>query len=581
MSSDSPQGQPPRARRGLWPFSAVFLIVFLLIVKGCGGCSSQTGTPTDGGSNRPAPPGQDVLDPFLTMTQPDQLGIRADVDQATSLLNQWRMVHMEKAKKDPQEERFSAPLAEETRKLLERDLSAEAVKRAERDDFTADDVRHIRTARLMKAIVNHVANGVDTELGRAQAAFDYVTWNMQLVSGDKALPLTPYEMLVFGEGTAEDRAWVFAELLRQLNQDAVIVRSLAEPTESAPWFVGAVVNNEIRLFDPLRSTPVPVLLSARIQDIAPATIAELSQPMVLDSLTAGTEAKLSPQMFEKVRLEIIGASGLWSPRMAEFQPFLAGETSAVISQKLTGESGDDAAMLARIASLEDPQKSVKDIRLWSHPENRLEGFAAAGALRERWNPFEAPIAIEPNTGQPIPGQFSRLQIRTRTLQLMGEYDAAIPSYSQVLVRHLRWLDVLDPEVLSFHADAAEDAHFWSAVCQMELGDYEAAAGKLAAYIKNYERFASRHGDQARVLLARSLMELDRPKEAALAISPLKPTSPEYATAMFLKHALDAAERPKASAENPKPKVPETPNPKTPNPHQPAIAEKPAALTVPE
>lgn len=572
MSSDSPKGQPPRARRGLWPFSSLFLIAFLLIVKGCGGCSSQPVSTPKGNSEAPNQVGQDVLEPFLNMTQPDQLGIRADVDQATSLLNQWRRVQIEKENKNPEQDRFSAPLPEEMRKLLERDLSAEAVKRAERDDFTADDVRHIRTARLMKAIVNHACKGVDTELGRAQAAFDYVTRNVQLVAEAKALPLTPYEILVFGEGTAKDRAWVFAELLRQLNQDAVIVQSLAEPMESAPWFVGAVVNgenaNEIYVYDPQRSTPVPETLTARIRDTTPATIKDLTNPMVLKSLTAGTDAKFSPEMFERFRYEIIGNSLLWSPRLAAFQKFLSGETAAVISQKLTGESGDPSALLNRIV--------VKDFRLWSHPESRLEGFAALGSLRERWSPFDAPIAVSSETGEPIPGQFSRLQIRTRTLQLMGQCDEAIPSYSQVLVRHLRWASVLDAEVLSFHADAAEDAHFWSAVCQMELGDYGSAAGKLATYIKNYERFASRHGDQARILLARSLIELDRPKEAVDAISPLKPASPEYATAMFLKHTLGSSEGSKPSQENPKPDVPKTPKPESQKPLQPAIAEKPAA-----
>jgi hypothetical protein len=77
------------------------------------------------------------------------------------------------------------------------------------------------------------------------------------------------------------------------------------------------------------------------------------------------------------------------------------------------------------------------------------------------------------------------------------------------------------------------------------------------------------------------MELDRPKDALAAISPLKPASPEYATAMFLKHVLGATETSNASPEKQKSNAPETPNQETSKRMEPAIAEKPAALTIPE
>lgn len=566
MSARSVDGQTARPPRRFWPLLVLLFLGFVVGIQGCGGCSSKTVTHAPTSSN-PATDsaGRDLLDAFLHMVQPDQLGIRADANLATGSLNHWRTVQMEVEKKDQEQDRLSDPLVEETRMRLERDLSAEAAKRAARDAFSDDDIRHIRTARLMKAVVGHVAKGVDTELGRAQIVFDYVTRNVQLVADENALPLTPYEMLVFGEGTAKDRAWVFAELLRQLNQDTVIVQSLAEPVESAPWFVGAVVGDGVYLFDPARSTPVPLTLSAKTLDITPATIADLSQPKVLNALTAGTDAKLTPQMFEQIRLEIIGTSSLWSPRLAVLQGYLAGEASAVVSQKLTGESGDPSAILNRIAA--------KDVRLWNHPETRLEEFATIENLSDRWKPFEAPIAVDPKTREPVPGTFTKLQLHTRTRQLLGECGHAIPAYSQVLYEHLRWASVLEADVLSFHADAAEDANYWSAVCQMELGDFEHAEEKLAGYIQKYERFAIRHGDHARVLLARCFIELDRPKEATLALSPLKPSSPEYLTAMFLKHALGTSGETQPSPVERKPNVTETATT-----HQPAIAEKRMAQT---
>ncbi len=578
MFDDSLKGHPA-PRRGLWPLSLFLFLGFVVGITGCGGCSS--GSPTSGttGKAKPEPPsaGWDLLEPALAMMQPENLGINADPNQPTGLLNQWRRVQMEVEKKDPDKDRFSAPLSDETRKLLENDLSAEAARRAGGDEFTADDARHIRTARLMKSIVDHVAKGVDGELGRAQAVFDYVTRNMKLVAAENALPLTPYEMLVFGEGTAEDRAWVFAELLRQLNQDAVIVKPASESTEPAPWFVGAVVKDEIRLFDPNRSTPVPATLGAKSQDITPATIADLSKPGILQSLTAGTEAKISSQMFEKVRLEIIGTSGLWSPRLAVLQGFLSGESSVVISQNLTGQADEASSIVNRIKSLEDSRFSPEDLRLWSHPESRLEGFDALESLSERWKPFDAPqrIEVNPNDGTPVFGTFSKLQLKIRTEQLMGLYKEAIPMYSRVRIERNRVAPVLSGDVLRLHADAAEDAYFWSAICQMESGDFHEAATKFAAYVKDFENVASRHGDHARILSARCLIEQDRPAEAMEALAPLKPASPEYATAIFLTHALKNA---KATPDKTQPQVSETPKPEPQKPEtqKPAIAEKPAA-----
>ena len=109
------------------------------------------------------------------------------------------------------------------------------MKEAEADDFSQRDVAHIRTSLLMKAIVDDVTKGLDNDVDRAGVLFDFVTRNVQLVADENALPLTPYEMLIFGEGTAADRAWIFAGLLRQLKLDAVIVRSHPPRNRLGSW----------------------------------------------------------------------------------------------------------------------------------------------------------------------------------------------------------------------------------------------------------------------------------------------------------------------------------------------------------
>ncbi len=556
-------------RRLSW-FLLLGIVLGLLGSGGCSSDSSTSGTPAGKGKRSPTA-GRDLLNPAIAMMQPDHLGIDANPSQPAGLLNQWRNVQRELDEKD----RLSDPLSADTRKRLEADLSAEAVKKAERDTFTQEDAKHVRTSMLMKDIVDHVAKGVDGELNRAQVAFDYVSRNVQLVSDEKALPLSPYEIMVFGQGTAADRAWIFAELLRQLNQDAVIVKpDSGDSSESAAWFVGAVANEKIYLYDPLRSTPVPTNLQAKVEDILPATLDDLAKPAVFERLTGGEKTTLSPQLFAKVRLELIGSSFLWSPRMANLQGQLTGNDAVVISQKLAGKPKDSASILNRLLSLPHSRWNPNQVRLWSHPETRLEQYEAIGPMSEQWKPFEAPqmMKLDPDTREMVLGRFSKLQLRTRTEQLLGEDKMAIQGYLRVQLAYRNLASQVPGETRTLYADAAEDAMFWTGVCQMERDEFADAARKFASYIKQYERFtSSRHGDHCRILLARCAIQLGQTSQAAKALKPLQPASAEYATARFLRHAMGNVEEATSESEpvNSSPLVPGSP------PHKPAVAEKPA------
>ncbi len=217
MFDESSPERPASPMR--WMRVSVFLLILLAVVLagfyGCNSSDSKTASSNGGdGSGAPAS-GLDLLDVAMNMMQPERLGIDSPPERAASVLNQWRLAQVQTSENGSKNARFSPRLSEEARKYLETRLSAEALKEAEGDQFTQRDVGHIRTSLLMKAIVDDVTQGLDNDLERAGVLFDYVTRNVQLVADENALPLTPYEMLVFGEGTAADRAWIFAGLLRQ------------------------------------------------------------------------------------------------------------------------------------------------------------------------------------------------------------------------------------------------------------------------------------------------------------------------------------------------------------------------------
>ena len=62
------------------------------------------------------------------------------------------------------------------------------------------------------------------DLIRAQSLFDWTIRNIQLEpDSDQRIPLFPWETLLFGRGTATERAWLFILLARQLDIDAAML----------------------------------------------------------------------------------------------------------------------------------------------------------------------------------------------------------------------------------------------------------------------------------------------------------------------------------------------------------------------
>ncbi len=584
FDESSPQSPASPMRWIGLPLCLLILLLFVVLVGfyGCNGNSSNSNSSTtEGGGSPPTGGGRDLLDVALDMMQPNRLGIDSPPERAASVLNQWRLAQMESAKKESKKrsdkDRFSPPLPAETRKYIESQLSAEAVKEAEADDFSQRDVAHIRTSLLMKAIVDDQTKGLDSDVERAGVLFDFVTRNVQLVAEDDALPLTPYEMLIFGEGTAADRAWIFAGLLRQLKLDAVIVRT---PSKEAPWFVGAIVNRKVHLFDPLRSTPVPQNPQAAPAKMIPATLSDLADPAVWKALVGEEGAQKFPKLFENVKVEIIGTSEVWAPRLVRLERFLTGDSSVVISENLMASSQESSSVLDRVAAAGSSRWSRDDIRVWPHPENRLRGFENLdpGKLQERQVPFQAPLFMEknPQTKQIILGRPLKLELKTRTQQLMGRRDEAVRGYLQVQLdyKNIPAAAPLPPAIRSMHAEAAEDALFWGGVCQMEMDNPQGAARTFETYLAKAEEFLEgRHTDHCRVLWAICLAERKQSAKAIEVLKPIKPSSPESASATFLKSAWGGTETSNAKAPKSAPPEPQT-NPPQSQPNQPAIAEKP-------
>jgi hypothetical protein len=133
----------------------------------------------------------------------------------------------------------------------------------------------LQEAQWSRDIGRWSGQGATSAPDRAQRLFRWVVGNIQLEQDDQfALPRRPWSTLLFGRGTAENRAWVFAEMCRQRGWTPVVIAVPATAADTADaasivW-CGVEIVDDIYLFDPLLGLTL-------LADGKPATLRQLRQ----------------------------------------------------------------------------------------------------------------------------------------------------------------------------------------------------------------------------------------------------------------------------------------------------------------
>ncbi len=130
------------------------------------------------------------------------------------------------------------------------------------------------------------------DVARATAIFDWVVRNIQLDADSAAMPYRPWESLVYGHGTAEQRAWVFALMARQMGLDVVVLEvpadagSAAATGKSKFWLPALLSDGKLYLYDTRLGLPIPGKDGKGV-----ATLAELqADPTLLRELDVADSA---------------------------------------------------------------------------------------------------------------------------------------------------------------------------------------------------------------------------------------------------------------------------------------------------
>jgi len=543
---------PARETRILRPTSLILVIVFVASFVSLPGCGESVDTPDDGAeqSETQQQNCDSLLANALSMLQPDRLGIDSDLGAAITLLNTWQANCAPQAV-DPSKEKTI------TRKQFVGTLIDDDIDILLRSEFDGRDGEHVRTCSLLATASEAVVrSGGETDIDRVMRLFDFVVRNVNLVeTKDDAIAMTPHHILLFGSGTAEDRAWVFAELLRQRHRDAVILTSGNQHAENSPptWLVGVLIEEKVFLFDMRIGLPIPPpdddetsLFVSR-----PATLTELrAEGELLErlDLPEGAKFSLRDADFDTVQVAVIGNERFWSPRMQRMQASLAGDRAMVVFDGLE-DNELTTGLRTRVAAVLG-QWSEEPVTVWSYPTSRYRQVDqltpdVAEKIITRLAAFDAPMidlsnterkvetesmddpliarliklqqAQDPNyqppdlttdedatDSAPVVFARARLQLRGRMAELMGDYATAVAQYQQVRLKRDRFPPkmTITPQTRAMHGQAAEDALYWGGVCQFEQGAFASTVGSCRDYLRRHPQ--GTHVTACRRLLARSL-----------------------------------------------------------------------------
>lgn len=592
---DAVRVQFSRLLAGRWTFVWLSL---LLVWSGCTPPAStkSTNTEKEKSGQAPAMPEADPrilrnLQSAMESLRPDKLGIVSGAEQAIAVLNEWA-----KAAKAEAEQRGEGWEPHRPHGLL-KSLPKAWIEQVSLDQFVERDAPYLRDCLWAAQATKFAAGNAEKDLDVVVNLFDYVARNLVLIpSRSRRVPLGPFDAMVLGKGTAADRAWAFAELLRQRNIDSVILSAPHEKGDAgddSQFLVGVLFEKDIFLFDPTLGVPVPAD-AAEPKSTLPRLPASLRQvqrdPDLLTAIARDSSGQftITTEILKSPRVELICHSEQLSTRMKRLQPELSGEYSAVVSDSLE-DLDDQPGLWSRVAKHPAATWSADDVAIWSYPEIVRESAAQMTSEQQKElaklsASLGAPIRIQRFVGQgedkPFNLEFAkpeRALMKRRMEHVIGRWTQAVPGYlaaqlyevdpptskdlemvapggkskEKVAVataaesRSLRFL-MMQPQyapIRKVHLLAGDDACFWLAQCQFEQNKLESVVDQCRIYADQHSSGGWVAANQS--LMAVALAKQKKLKEAIRALKEIGEDDPLSAGSRVLiarwQRLLEAAE----------------------------------------
>jgi hypothetical protein len=389
-------------------------------------------------------------------------------------------------------------------------------------EFAPWEGRYLQQAVWCRDISRWARGNAITDAEVAAALFDWTVRNVWLESADAPRRIfAPWQALVYGRGTALDRAWVFLELCRQQRIDACAVTlAAAADGAAARQLVGALADGKLLLFDAEYGLPLP--------SAAAGAVGSLS------------ELRANPELLRRWDTGDGPAYPLAAADLAYAKAWLCASPWQVARRTAAVEDAMGGEYLVTLAARLDEQRDrlqaaavVEATGLWTHP----------------WDAFASQYAAKPSARMPAVELFQpfaqRPQLwKARVLHFQGDeqprsdaavdplaeprrsHQAAFALYQDKQVRPpQRLLDLLKQDDRAVLADAKRDAALWIGLLSIDRGSFENGRRWLEDLLLAPEPDGPRAA-AARFALALCYERLQQPGRAAELLG--DPRSPQRA-----------------------------------------------------
>lgn len=388
---------------------------------------------------------------------------KSTLGQMTERLNQWLRSRGEAGSYTVPKLLSTLPEALLNDKSLQPLLKEEALKR---NTLLSHESRLLQEATWTRGVAEWTTDGKLKVLPRAQRLFDWTVRNITLSDDPRLQGNRPWKTMLYGRGTAAQRAWVFSLLCRQLDvRNAVVEISI----DGKPWWLCLAIDQQAKqayVFDPQLGLALPGAEDGQV-----ATLAELqADETLLRKLDLPEKPyPLTAELLKDAVPLIVADPFALSWRAAQVEGQLSGEDSLAI----TVDADVEAEKLAELNSL-------KPAMLWGYPFKTIERQLTRGEKARN----AAAIEFRPFAWRPKLWKARVLHMRGK-LETEAEarskndalYDAVNDHRSAgqlYMARDVRpketILQQVSPEKQRIYSQVKVDATYWLGVLQYDLGN---------------------------------------------------------------------------------------------------------------
>ncbi|TWT43219.1 Transglutaminase-like superfamily protein [Botrimarina hoheduenensis] len=341
--------------------------------------------------------------------------------------------------------------------------------------FLVNESREIQQAVWCRDIARRVRGNSASAADQAAELFDWVVRNVALMPSAEASPNLPWEAMLHGRGSAEQRAWVFALLCRQAELTPFVLSVTETNDTTARTLVGVVEGVRAVLFDPQLGLPVSR------QPGSPRADASLAELIAEPSILRGFDLPDSPY---PVTAEALVDASAWL--VAE--PFALTGRAAALEKRFSGRDSlvltvDLEKTAAAVSAALPPSLAVK---LWEHPFETLRAKHKLNQGRRNRDIKEfLPFAWRPPLwkGRVLSFRGVKEDAAPKGEVLADPQDDLRAAQVSFMDRTLRPKDKLIATVSSdvkrdIYRRAKVIATYWLATTALERGDYRNAISWL-------------------------------------------------------------------------------------------------------